>query len=154
MRPSAAIAILSLLPLSAAMADVYRSTDAQGHVLYSDTPSPGAQLIRTGGKQLSVVATAPAAAPSKSQDSRPPPSSSEQQAATRAVQNDVAQTRAEQCKKAQDDYQKAIQARRIYSEGPNGERTYLSDEDADKNRVAAKVQLDELCKDAASGAAQ
>ena len=45
MRRAAAIAIFGLLPLTAAFADVYRSVDAQGHVQYSDTPMPGAELI-------------------------------------------------------------------------------------------------------------
>ena len=46
MRSAAAIAMLALLPLSVSFADVYRSVDAQGHVLYSDTPSPGAELVK------------------------------------------------------------------------------------------------------------
>src|ERR1700690_2458862 len=45
MRHAAAIALMMSLPFAAAMADVYRSVDAQGHVQYSDTPSPGAQLV-------------------------------------------------------------------------------------------------------------
>jgi hypothetical protein len=148
MRPSAVIAILSVLPLSAAIADVYRSVDAQGHVLYSDTPTPGAQLIRSGGTHPASPPSAPPAAASKPvKSNEPQPTAAEQQLASRAVQSDLAQTRAEQCKKAQEQYQKAIQARRIYNEGPNGERTYLTDEEADKARVASKLQMDEACKD-------
>ena len=38
-------AILYLMSLSATAGDVYRSVDSQGHVQYSDTPVPGAELV-------------------------------------------------------------------------------------------------------------
>jgi hypothetical protein len=153
MRPVVAAAILALAPLTAALADVYRSVDAQGHVLYSDTPSPGAQLVRVTsnsqhfGAQSSTPASTPrAAAP-------PPPKSYDtvrdqlaRDDATRAVQNDLSQTRADQCKKAQDQYQQALRARRIYNQDANGERQYLSDADAEQARVNTKLAMDEACK--------
>jgi hypothetical protein len=153
MRPMVAVAILALAPLTAALADVYRSVDAQGHVLYSDTPSPGAQLVRVTSSsprfaaQFSTPASTPrAAAP-------PPPKSTDtlrdqlaREEASRAVQSDVAQTRADQCKKAQEHYQETVQARRIYSQEVNGERQYLSDADAEQARVNAKLAMDDACK--------
>ena len=60
MRPAVAIAILAALPFSAALADVYRSVDAQGHVLYSDTPTPGAELVRVTNSQTHYMSTSPA----------------------------------------------------------------------------------------------
>jgi Domain of unknown function (DUF4124) len=151
MRPAAVIVMIALAPLSVAFADVYRSIDAQGHVLYSDTPTPGAQLVRTTGAHHSLmsgftdtpVASAKPAAPAAKGDDQH--DAKAEQAAARSVQNDVAQTRAEQCKKAQDAYEKSVQARRIYNVGADGERTYLSDEEADKARVNNKLQVDELC---------
>ena len=153
MRPVAAIALIAfaLAPLSSALADVYRSVDAQGHVLYSDTPTPGAQLVRTTGIQhVPYIASAqspPAAtksAPGKDDDASHDPKA--QRAAAEAVQNDVAQTRSDQCKKAQDAYEHSVQARRIYNVGADGERSYLSDEEADQQRINYKLQMDELCK--------
>jgi hypothetical protein len=154
MRCAAAIALIALGPLSSALADVYRSVDAQGHVLYTDTPTPGAQLVRTSGARAPMVASTdapnaaakPAAAQPAAKDAGVPHDPKAEQAAAQAVQNDVAQTRAEQCKKAQDAYEKAVQARRIYTVGADGERTYLSDEEADQQRVNNKLQMDDLCK--------
>jgi Domain of unknown function (DUF4124) len=152
MRCATAIAILVWLPLSAAMADVFRSVDAQGHVQYSDTPTPGAQLVRMGNLHVPVP---PAASPPASNS---PKSSTvaqngdqihqqlEQEAAARAVQNEVAQTRADQCKKARDAYDRSVQARRIYKAGPDGAREFLSDDEADKARVANKLEMDAACK--------
>jgi Domain of unknown function (DUF4124) len=156
MRRATAIAILFWLPLSAALADVYRSVDAQGHVQYSDTPTPGAELVRMNRQRMPIRA---AAAPSttsgtNSASSKPTPlaqsgdlvPTAEQEAAARAVHNDVAQMRAEQCKKAQDAYDQSLQARRIYKVGANGEREYLTDDEADKARVANKLAVDTACK--------
>jgi hypothetical protein len=154
MRPAAAIALMvfALAPPSSALADVYRSVDAQGHVLYSDTPTPGAQLVHTTGSQhvpyIASAQSAPAAVKSapagKDDDASHDPKA--QRAAADAVQNDVAQTRADQCKKAQDAYEHSVQARRIYNVGADGERNYLSDDEADQQRVNYKLQMDELCK--------
>src|SRR5579864_6889027 len=134
MRPVVAVAILSLVPLTAALADVYRSVDAQGHVSYSDTPLPGAELVRVtnNSQRFASQATAPAASPkaNTAATSKSGDSIHDQIAkgdAQRVVQAELAQTRADQCKKAQDQYQKSLIARRIYSStDANGERQYLS----------------------------
>ncbi|HEX4377351.1 MAG TPA: DUF4124 domain-containing protein [Steroidobacteraceae bacterium] len=155
MRLTAAIAIVALLPLSSAMADVYRSVDAQGHVLYSDSPTPGAELIRGGRSNVPISQTSsltaapkPAAMPAKTADASPTQNAESQVAAdnaARTVKNDVAQQRAEQCKQAKDAYNKSITARRIYNVAPDGTRTYLTDAEAEKNRVDNKLQMDQLC---------
>src|ERR1700727_1897941 len=126
MRRAVAIAILTWLPLSAALADVVRSVDAQGHVQYSDTPTPGAELVRINGQHAptrsapvttasSTRASSTAAKPgSAAQSGDQIHQQLEQEAAARAVQNDVARTRADQCKKATDAYNASVAARRIY----------------------------------------
>lgn len=148
MRLTAAVAMISLFPLSAAMADVYRSLDAQGHVLYSDSPTPGAERIRTGTSAglISTSSTPKPAAPAAPKSDVLPADASTQDAATRAVQTDVAQTRADQCKKAKDAYEKSVQARRIYNVAADGSRQYLSDAEADQARINNKLQMDDLCK--------
>jgi hypothetical protein len=152
MRAAVAIAILAALPLSAALADVYRSVDAQGHVLYSDTPTPGATLVRVTSSQQ--FRAAPSDVSSNPKPASPPPKVADsadadlaRDAAARSVHTEVAQNRAALCKKAQDLYQQLIQARRVYTGESNGERQYLSDADADQARVNAKLQMDDACKD-------
>jgi hypothetical protein len=158
MRRATAFAILIWLPLSAALADVFRSVDAQGHVQYSDTPTPGAQLVRINGLHA-PVRSAPVATASSNQSSstasRPTSlvqnsdqihQQLEQEAAARAVQNDTARTRAEQCKKAQDIYNDSVQARRIYKTGADGSQEFLSDDEAVKMRLANKLEMDTACK--------
>jgi hypothetical protein len=150
--------VLTLLPLSAALADVFRSVDAQGHVQYTDTPSPGAELVRISGQRVSVTqpraAPAPSAGNSSSAASKPPSTAAdgdpihqqlEREAAARAVQADVAQTHAQQCKKATDNYNSSIEAHRIYRAGADGERVLLSDDEVEKERLANKLAMDAAC---------
>jgi hypothetical protein len=150
MHRAIAIAILTGLPLSAAVADVFRSVDAQGHVQYSDTPTPGAQLVRMNNLHTptpSLSSPPPSAKPATTAQSGDQVHQQlEQEAAARDVQSQVAQTRADQCKKATDIYNQSVQARRIYTTGADGERQFLSDDEADKARVAHKIEMDEACK--------
>jgi hypothetical protein len=151
MRLTTAIAILIWLPLSGALADVYRSVDAQGHVQYSDTPTPGAELIRINNgrfpiRSVPVASTSTAKSSTAAQSGDQIHQQLEREAAARSVQNDVAQTRADQCKKATDAYNGSVQARRIYKTGPNGEHEFLTDDEADKQRLTYKLQMDSACE--------
>jgi Domain of unknown function (DUF4124) len=147
-----AIAILIWLPLSAALADVFKSVDAQGHVQYSDTPTPGAQLVRMNSQRVPIQSSASSAASTTRASTAVTQSGDqvhqqlEQEAAAREVQNQVAQTRADQCKQATDIYNQSVQARRIYTTGPDGAREFLSDDEAAKARVAHKIEMDAACK--------
>jgi hypothetical protein len=140
--------VLMALPLTAVAADVYRSVDAEGHVQYSDTPSPGAQL----------VSTADAAAPSSddhgaAQAQKVNEQISQrltQEAAAREVAKDTADAHDAQCKQAQQAYQSAIQARRLYTMSADGQRQYLSDQQADQQRVSYRMAMETACKDSDS----
>ena len=118
---------------SAAHADVYRWTDAKGTVQYSDKWVPGSTLVKTSGNHTPPpTPSAPAAsAPGGSESSDPAQSERDK----RQIQSDVAKTRAEQCKKATEEYEKAVSVRRIYKAGENGERNYVSDAEADAYRL-------------------
>jgi len=155
-RATALFGLFGLLPITVALADVYRSVDAQGHVEYSDTPTPGAELVHvknlgaqpttsslTSSSLTASAASAPAAQPGKSGD--PVHDQLAQQAAQQAVANDVAARRAEQCTKATNDYNSSVQARRIYRAGTDGEREYLSDAEADEQRTNLRLAMEAAC---------
>jgi hypothetical protein len=160
MRRAVAIAILISL-LGAARADIYRSVDAQGHVQYSDTPSPGAELVYSG----EVRPTSNSSSSSSSQSNRIPSLAERseqisgdlaQQAAARAVEKDTAEVRSKQCEQARQMYQAAIDARRLYKNGEDGERQFLSDDEADQQRIKYRLAMDSACEasDQSSGGAQ
>jgi len=66
MRQAAAVALIMSLLIGAAVADVYRSVDAQGHVQYSDTPTPGAELVHMQKFGVAGATTSSSAPPASS----------------------------------------------------------------------------------------
>jgi hypothetical protein len=159
MRRAVAIAILIPLLGAAARADIYRSVDAQGHVQYSDTPSPGAELVYSGDPRSAVPGSASESnrLPSLAQRSQQISENIAAQAAARAVEKDTADAHGKQCQQARQMYQQAVQARRLYKVGTDGERQYMSDDEAEEQRVKYKLAMDTACEgmsDESSGEAQ
>jgi hypothetical protein len=128
-------------------ADVYRWIDSAGEVHYSDRWVPGSTLVKV---DRSKVRADDASAPNSGQNrlavtTDRVDSQLAQNAETRAVKNDVATARTEQCKSAKERYEKAIQARRIFRTGKEGEREYLSDIEADEWRLQARTEMQQAC---------
>lgn len=145
--------LLLSLPLTAAPADVYRSVDAQGHLQYSDTPTPGAVLVSTADVTASDGPTSDDASTAKQAIEKAADQASEQVAqeeAQRAVEKDAAAAHEAQCKQAQDVYQKSIIARRLYTVDANGNRQYMSDSQADQQRVQYRMAMQAACADSDS----
>ena len=147
-RISIALAALATVAITA-HADVYKSVDAQGQVRYSDTWSPGATLIKT---DRSRGTPSPAETP-------PPPAASDGEEsgksdAAKKVQSDMSAIRAEQCKQLKEQYDKVIHARRIYQPQPGDDssapKQYMSDAEADAERVRTRQAMDEACAGGAS----
>jgi len=138
-----AIAAALLGLASVAQADVYRWTDANGTVQYSDKWVPGSVVVKTDKNHASVPSPA-APAPDTSGASRGNDIVAEQQN-KRTVDGDVAKSKAEQCKRAREDYDKAIQSRRLYKEAPNGAREYISDAEADAYRLQLLNTRKQVC---------
>ena len=128
-----------------ARADVYRWVDERGQPHYSDQWMPGSEVIKTskptradstarGADQRSLTAS----------NNRIATQLGEQDNA-RAVQQDVASRHAALCKQSKESYQRAITSRRVYKEGADGERSYLSDSDADAYREQLRKQVQDYC---------
>jgi hypothetical protein len=132
---------------SAAQADVYRWTDAQGRVQYSDRWVPGSTLVKSTVPR-EATSSEPQAPTNQQQLATSSANVAQQQAqkdAEQAVKQDVAATKAEQCKRVTEAYQKAIESRRMYKEGKNGEREYVTDQEADAYRVKLLNERKEIC---------
>jgi hypothetical protein len=123
-----AIATTLLGLATAAHADVYRWVDSKGTVQYSDRWVPGSVLVKTDKSR----GTPP---PPTAADPSAPGEVASQNDSERTVAQDVANSKAEQCKKAREAYDKAIASRRIYKEGKDGAREYMSDAEADAYRI-------------------
>jgi hypothetical protein len=128
--------------LTVAHADVYRWVDPQGVPHYSDEWVPGSVVIKTTGRARPD--SSPDSASLSGQSSRIHEQLS-QEDNSRATQQDVAKVKAVQCEAAKARYSKALVARRVYKEDTNGDRTYLSDADADAYREQARQAVQDAC---------
>jgi hypothetical protein len=143
MLRSLAITAALMGALSTAHADVWRYVDSEGRVQYSDRWVPGSELVKT--TRNSPGRPSPAPDPSALATSRSIDEQQQQRAAEQTVQQDLAKVKAERCKKLKEEYEQAIQARRIYRTLPNGEREYISDAEADAYRVELLNRRKEAC---------
>ncbi len=127
-------------------ADVWKWMDPQGHVQYSDRWVPGAELIKSDRtREHPEGLSSPEAQKSLAALNERANAQLSEQSAAAAVHQDVATVRTEQCKQAKERYQKMIEARRIFSTGKDGERQYLTDEEADKQRLQARLDMQQVC---------
>jgi len=147
MRYLTALALSFAALGTAGAADIYCNNQGRD---CSDKPTPGAVLVHIanssyGANTLSV----PASGSERPAAGNPVDSGAnsrlEQDRNAQAVKKDVNAARATQCKDAQDKYQKAVEARRVYRTGKDGEREYLSDTEADQLRLNARVEMDTAC---------
>ena len=148
------LAISSLLfagGVSVANADVFRWVDDHGGVHYSDQWVPGSEVIKSTRPHPSSTSSE-SPHPQKALNA-PPATGQSTQTAEKAVKQDMAKIRDQQCKDAKDRYDKSIEARRIYKavdgdkakDGNEDRRQYLTDEEADAYRVKARQDMDDAC---------
>ena len=131
-------------------ADVFRWVDDHGGVHYSDQWVPGSEVVKSSRPHPSSTSSE-APHPQKTLNAPSAPSQSTQ-TAEKAVKQDVAKIRDQQCKDAKERYDKSIEARRIYktvggdkAKDGNEDRQYLTDQEADAYRVKARQDMDEAC---------
>jgi len=148
--------LLTLVAATTALgAEVYRSTDANGTVSYSDRPqNDRAEPVFVATPHPGTPATAPSARakPTASQAA----AKSGEQAAAQPGSNAAAAkplTPAEQaaekeknCKTAQERQQKYAESHRLYRTSPNGEREYLNANEIDEAKAKAAAEVDTWCK--------
>jgi uncharacterized protein DUF4124 len=134
--------------LTVAQADVYRWVDEQGVAHYSDEWVAGSEVIKTSKGHPPGFDSAARSAERKNVtagDQRAAEQLRDEQN-TRATQQDVAQRRAALCKSAKDAYMRAITARVVYKDDKDtGQRTYMSEADADAYRANVRKAVQENC---------
>jgi hypothetical protein len=149
MKPIATLVAGLLLAGAAVAGDVYVTRDAQGNFIYTDTPQTipaqkidvhaanGAQAA--GNQSPSSQAPTPAAPQGQTAADTSPPAADPQAAKANAAD------KAKRCSDARQNYQTAMTSFRLYEEGPNGERTYLTSAQIDAARANAKQVMDQFC---------
>jgi hypothetical protein len=133
-----------------AAADVYKFKDEQGNVLYTDKPAtlPAERLnIQSQKTDTVAVQSRQQEELKRLQDA----DNANQQAASGARdQQQAAQTsatqKADQCVKARQRYDSYMSSQRLFEQGADGQRRYLSDDELTAARASAKASMDVMCK--------
>jgi hypothetical protein len=144
---SLALMLAALVAAGAAQAQVYKYTDANGQVHYTDRAPSNATQVQ-GPSPPPATQPAPAArpaAPAPDAANAPPPQLPVTSDQARQVERDVAAARAEQCKKARENYDKAVRAQRVYKTNDKGEREFITPAEADALRMQMKAEMDGAC---------
>jgi len=147
LRRSSIIVLILAGAASLARADVYRWVDDHGQAHYSDQWVPGSVVIKTAKSRPAGADSGAAAADQKSliASGNRVSAQLEAQDNARAVQEDKARNLEARCKTAKDAYMRAITSRKIYKDEKGGERTYLSDEEADAYREQVRKAVQDAC---------
>jgi cell pole-organizing protein PopZ len=144
------LALITLLAAGAAGAgDVYVTKDANGNTVYTDTPQtiPAQKVGVASTPEDDAEAAAryqAEMAQLKAQDQAASQAQAQQAAAKKAGQLS-AEDQAKRCTDARQRYQKLMESWRVYEQGPNGERIYLSSDQIDAARQSAKQVMDQFC---------
>ena len=137
---------LVLCPASPIWAgEVYKSVDAQGHVVYSDRPDTGtaqkSEVKVEGPNQTEAARIAKEQAILKVEEVQ----RNRQKASDDAKKAQADHAAQVQCDGARNRYYALKDARRIYDRDADGNRVYLSDQDGDARREAARQAMTAAC---------
>lgn len=152
------VCVVSLAFAAGAAAQAYRWVDKDGKVRYGDTPPPG---VNARAISAPAGSGAPAAAPDAAAKgaTKGPLTPAEQEKEYRKRQADAqkaaakaeqeqkdAQTRIDNCNRAQASLRTLETGQRVVSTDAQGERYYLSDEEIAKQTAVARQQVSDWCK--------
>ena len=142
MRTAAIIVTLSLLSVPAWAADVYRTVDAQGNIVYSDRPEDRSS-VRV------AIATSAARAPvsfvSRRSAAEDQPAEPDEATIAAAEQAQLAEDRVANCASARQRNETYATSHRLYRVGEDGERVYYNDTELSQARMEAEAAVARWC---------
>lgn len=137
------VLLLSLSAVPAWSAEVYRSVDAQGNVVYSDRPEG------TDAESLFIATRQPTPPPPATPAAAPEPTGEAEDEPRRERREPTAEEReadrSRNCAIARERVESYSMARRLYREAPDGGREYLSDQEITEARAQATADVQEWC---------
>ena len=145
--------LFSLLATAAYGGQVYRSTDANGNVVFSDRPTERSEpvniIVPAVGRPGNPITPPEAkAAAGKAQPGNGQASAAGDQKKDKEKVQTPAEKEAERarnCATARERQTKYDQSHRLYKPGPNGEREYLNSAEIDEARAKAAADVATWC---------
>jgi hypothetical protein len=150
--------LLAVVTTVAGAETVYKWVDSSGQVHYTDLPprQSGARILGVYQKEAGTIDEEESGSDSDEGDSDLPPEQDSESPRTpeppvsdeamAAAQADAEKAKVEQCKAAQDRYQRYIESRRLFRETPDGKRVYLTDQELTEARARARQAVDDYCR--------
>lgn len=129
------------LPLFAA--DIYRSIDENGNVVYRDRPE--GELITIDVQRPATQPARPTGQAQPAAGAVPSREITTETAPERRRVEPTAAERAEKCSQARERAERYNVSHRLYRTGADGEREYLSDAEIDEARARAAADVDNSC---------
>jgi hypothetical protein len=142
----------------AAAETVYKWVDGAGQVHYTDLPprqgdakilgmyqQESGDVDEEGGDDYSEEGNDGGGSPDASNDSPRTPEPPVSDSAMAAAEADAAKAKVEQCKAAQDRYQRYLDSRRLFRETADGKREYLTDKELTEARGRAQQAVSDFC---------
>jgi hypothetical protein len=137
---------LLILPAGALAADIYRSVDANGIVEYSDLPKDNSERVTVNVPDAGATRARPTAPPAAGAESAPAAAAAAGGEIPRpSTDEEIAADRARNCEYAQQMNSTYSSAHRLYRNGADGERVYLSDADITAARTKAESDVAKWC---------
>jgi hypothetical protein len=153
-----ALLMAGLTVIASADDTVYKWSDAQGQIHYTDLPpsQSDAKVLGIFRQESSVMDDetvdqgdgADNSGNGDDQTQPPADESGEPTVDTQAmadVQRDVANAKVQQCKEAQDRYKRYVESQRLFRHTPDGKREYLTDKELAEARLRAKQSVADYC---------
>lgn len=145
MKPMVTLLVALMFVAVAHAGDVYVTRDAQGRPVYTDTPqtipaqkvgvhssdSDPAEVQTRYGEQMKRYASDDDAGKTAAEASK--------------AREMTAEDRTKRCVEARKRYEAYMVSNRLYEQGPDGERRYLSSEEIDLGRTNTKQLMDQFC---------
>jgi hypothetical protein len=139
-----AILVLATVTIPLSAAEVYRSVESDGTVVYSDRPEEGSQRVTIVTQRGSSGPRQPVTSDATTAESSRPEVLSGQIRVERTAE-EVAAERERNCAAARERADKYRVSLRLYRTLPNGEREYLSDAELDEARAKADADVANWC---------
>ena len=142
--------LLAFLATAAYGGQVYRSTDANGNVVFSDRPSEKSEPVNVAvpaaGKPGNPITPRDAkAAAGNTQPGAQANAASDQKKEKVQTPAEKDAERAKNCASARERKTRYDESHRLYKAGPNGDRVYLNDAEIDEARAKAAADVGTWC---------
>lgn len=138
-------ALLTLIAMPLFAADVYRSVDENGQVVYSDRPEGNDTERVTIVTARPIVAARPATRAAPAVDAAASREITTETEPERRRVEPSASERDERCSEARARVERYNVSHRLYRTGPDGEREYLNDAEIDEARARAAADVGNWC---------